>query len=60
MGEVLLKAGGFLLMILAGYLFKRTGLLKASDANTLKKIMLNLTLPCVMICGIQNMNLQLA
>ena len=60
MGEVLIKAGGFLLMILAGYVFKRTGLLKASDANILKKIMLNLTLPCVMICGIQNMNLQLA
>ncbi len=60
MGDILLKAGGFLLMILAGYLFKRTGLLRASDANILKKIMLNLTLPCVMVGGIQNMNLQLA
>ncbi len=60
MSDILLKAGGFLLMILAGYLFKRTGLLRASDANILKKIMLNLTLPCVMVGGIQNMNLQLA
>ncbi|MDO4356286.1 MAG: hypothetical protein Q4E13_07245 [Clostridia bacterium] len=60
MGDILLKAGGFLLTILAGYLFKRTGLLRASDANILKKIMLNLTLPCVMVAGIQNMNLQLA
>lgn len=58
MGAILLRAGGFLLMILAGYVFRQTGLLKVSDAAILKKIMLNLTLPCVMICGIQDMNLQ--
>ena len=60
MEGILLKAGSFLLLILAGYSFKRIGLLKASDANILRKIMLNLTLPCVMVGGIQNMNIQLA
>lgn len=60
MEGILLKAGSFLLIILAGYTFKQIGLLKASDAHVLRKIMLNLTLPCVMVGGIKSMDLQLA
>lgn len=60
MEGILLKAGTFLLIILAGYTFKQIGLLKASDAQVLRKIMLNLTLPCVMLGGIQNMQLKLS
>lgn len=60
MEGILLKAGSFLLIITAGYMFKQLGLLKASDAQVLRKIMLNLTLPCVMVSGIQNMQLQLS
>lgn len=60
MTEIFLKTGGFLLVILAGYMFKRIGLLKASDAVVLRKIMLNLTLPCVLIGSVQSMNLQWA
>ena len=60
MEGILLKAGCFLLIILAGYTFKRIGVLKASDANVLRKIMLNLTLPCVMVGSIQSMNIQLS
>ena len=58
MTDIFLKTGGFLLTILAGYLFKRIGILKASDAAVLRKIMLNLTLPCVLAGSVQNMNLQ--
>ena len=60
MEGILLKAGSFLLLILAGYSFKQLGLLKATDAQVLRKIMLNLTLPCVMLGGIRNMQLQLS
>lgn len=58
MTEIFLKTGGFLLMILAGYMFKRIGILKAADAAILRKLMLNLTLPCVLAGSVQNMNLQ--
>lgn len=58
--DIFLKTGGFLLTIFAGYMFKRIGLLKASDAAVLRKIMLNLTLPCVLAGSVQNMNLQAA
>ena len=60
MTDIFLKTGSFLLMILAGYAFKRIGLLKASDAAVLRKIMLNLTLPCVLVSSVQSMNLQAA
>ena len=60
MTDIFLKTGCFLLMILAGYAFKRIGLLKASDAAVLRKIMLNLTLPCVLVSSVQSMNLQAA
>ena len=57
MTDILLKTAGFLLTIFAGYMFKRIGLLKAADAAVLRKIMLNLTLPCVLAGSVQNMNL---
>ena len=60
MGEILLKAGSFLLIIFAGYMFKRLGILKVADAQVLRKIMLNLTLPCVMVSGLQTMEIQLS
>ena len=57
MSAILLKAGSFLLLIASGYLFKRIGLLKAADSVTLRKIMLNLTLPCALVSGVQGMQL---
>lgn len=58
MTDIFLKTGSFLLIIFAGYMFKRLGILKASDAAVLRKIMLNLTLPCVLAGSVQSMTLQ--
>lgn len=58
MEGILLKAGSFLLIIFAGYMFKRLGILNVADAQVLRKIMLNLTLPCVMVSGLQTMEIQ--
>ena len=60
MTDIFLKTGSFLLIIFAGYMFKRIGLLKASDAAVLRKMMLNLTLPCVLVSSVQSMQLQSA
>ena len=60
MTDIFLKTGSFLLIILAGYIFKRIGILKAADAAVLRKIMLNLTLPCVLAGSVQSMQLQWA
>lgn len=57
MTEIFLKTGSFLLIILMGYLFKRVGVLKSADAVVLRKIMLNLTVPCVLAGSVQTMQL---
>jgi len=49
MREVYLKTLGMLFMIAVGYLMKRTGWLSKQDARVLSKIVINITLPSVIL-----------
>lgn len=51
MGAVFARALSFLLVIFAGYTFKKINILKSEDGDTLSKIILNLTLPATIIMG---------
>lgn len=51
MGTVFTRALSFMLVILAGYVFKKLHLLKSEDGDTLSKIILNVTLPATIIIG---------
>lgn len=51
MGAVFTRALSFLLVILAGYIFKKLTILTAEDGDTVSKIILNLTLPATIIMG---------
>lgn len=54
MGDVLIKAFSFILMIVAGMVFKRIGLFKDGDDRILSKIVLNFTLPAAVIGAFSN------
>ena len=45
MGETLLKAGSFILIIISGYLLKKKGLFNYNDNRTIMKLIMNVTLP---------------
>lgn len=47
--DIILKALTFLLIIILGYIFKQTKLLKKKDADTLATIVMNITLPCALL-----------
>lgn len=51
MGAILLKAGSFILIIIAGYLFKKTGLFHEQDRQTLVKLVTCITLPSAVIAS---------
>ncbi|WP_195269083.1 AEC family transporter [Eubacterium sp. 1001713B170207_170306_E7] len=51
MTAILLKAAAFVLVILLGYGLKRAGLFGPGAADTVTKIMLNITLPAAIITG---------
>ena len=52
------KAGLLLTIIAAGYLLKRTHVLKTEDAKVLSRIMIYLTLPAALISGFRNFPFQ--
>lgn len=52
------KAGLLLTIIAAGYLLKRTHVLKADDAKVLSRVMIYLTLPAALISGFRNFSFQ--
>ena len=47
----LVKPMSYVLVIVLGYLLKRSGFLKKTDHQVLSKIMMNVTLPCAIIQG---------
>ena len=57
MGEILLNAFGFILIILSGFTMKKMGVLKKEDGTTLSKIIINVTLPAVLINGLRDVQL---
>ncbi|WP_315067014.1 AEC family transporter [uncultured Clostridium sp.] len=54
MGEILIKAFSFVLIIILGYVFKRRGLFGSKDYKIVTKIIMNITLPCALITGFAN------
>ena len=55
MEAILLKAGGFLLIIFIGYLFKRIGVFSVGDSQFLTKLIMRITLPAAIFCGFQGL-----
>lgn len=60
MSEILIKSTGFILIILLSYLLKKRGIFKLEDKNMLAFMLLNINLPCIVISGFQNFQLELA
>ncbi|MBQ6196709.1 MAG: hypothetical protein IJK47_04675 [Lachnospiraceae bacterium] len=55
--SVWIKTGGVALIIVIGYIMKKTGALPESAAQILTKIMFRVTLPCVFICNLNGMSI---
>lgn len=54
MGDILIKAFSFILIIALGYIFKRRGIFDTKDYRIVTKIVMNITLPCALITGFAN------
>lgn len=57
MQEVLIKSLTFVLIIVAGYSFKKLKVLKKDDANVLATIIMNITLPCALLSSANGIEL---
>lgn len=55
MEEILVQAGAFCFVIFLGFLMKHLGLLRKEDGRTLSIIIVNITLPAVVIVSLANM-----
>lgn len=60
MGTVLVKAVSFLLIIAAGYILKRVGLFGPGDYRIIIKLIMNLTLPAVIITSFADFPLDIS
>ena len=49
MVNVLLRSLGFLLVILATFTLKKVGMFRKEDGQFLAKLMMNVTMPCVLL-----------
>lgn len=49
MSEILVRAGGFVLIIVLGYVLRRVGFFQESDFKVLSKIVIKITLPAAII-----------
>lgn len=49
MGEVLLKASAYVIVIIAGYVLKKIGFFRQDDYKIIMKIVLNITMPAAVI-----------
>lgn len=57
MFSVWIKTGGVVLIIVIGYIMKKTGTLPESAAKVLAKVMMKVTLPCVFICNLNGLTI---
>lgn len=55
--NVMIKAGGFVLIVLLGYLFKKRGLISLAEGKTLSKIVMNITLPCALLLSAKGLSI---
>lgn len=53
MTEILTRALGFIIIIFAGYLFKKRGIITLSESKVISKIIMNITLPAALASGFQ-------
>ncbi len=58
MGNVLIKAAAFVVVIVLGYLLKRRGFFRKEDFGILSRIVINITLPCAIIMNFSRISLQ--
>lgn len=49
MAQVLLKSASFICLILLGYVLKKLGVFSQTDYKIFPKIILNITLPCMLL-----------
>lgn len=54
MDQVLIKAAGYIFIIIIGYLLKRIGLFDFKDQRTVMKLIMNITLPAAVIAAFSN------
>lgn len=54
MGDIIVTALGFVIIILVSYLFKKFGIFKADDRKFLSNMLININLPCVIINGFKD------
>lgn len=59
MGEVLVKSGTLVMLIVLGYLLKRVGLFTLQDSKTLSKIMIYVTLPGIVLNAMKDFTLNM-
>lgn len=55
MAQILIKAGSILFMVLLGYFFKQRKLLSKEHFSVLSVIVMNITLPCVIITSLNGL-----
>ncbi len=60
MFAIISKAGGFVFIILLGYLLKRIGVFKAEDFSVLSKIVIRITLPAAIITSFAGQSIDFA
>jgi len=57
--EVLVKSGAYIFIIVLGYMLKRIGFVSSTDHKLISRIVLNITLPAVVISGFAAHGMQL-
>lgn len=57
MFNILIKAFGFVLIIIIGFLLKNKGICKREHGQFLSTIIMNITLPCSLLSSINNLNI---
>lgn len=55
--DILIKAFGFVLIIIIGFLLKNKGICKREHGQFLSTIIMNITLPCSLLSSINNLNI---
>ena len=58
MGDILIKAFSFVLIIIIGYAFKRRGIFGPRDYKIITRIIMNITLPCALITGFKGFKME--
>lgn len=58
MEQVLVRAGAFIVVLFLGFFVKRLGLLKTEDFGVLSRVVLNITLPAVILRGVSSVHIE--